>query len=174
VFTLEGRKVERFGSVSSAEPLSATFSPDGRWVAYASTERAGGLLSPDRGVFVEPFPATGERHQAPKRGLDFHPVWSPDGNAILYVAVGGSNAQPLVSVPVRTRPALDFGTPVTLTRVSAPYVLSIDTRAYDALPDGRFFSVVSEPDAAGADGAANEIRVVVNWTEELKRLVPGR
>ena len=56
VFTLAGKKTEPFGKVVSQESLSASFSPDGRWVAYAYTERAGGTLSPNRGVFVEPFP----------------------------------------------------------------------------------------------------------------------
>src|SRR5262249_16721739 len=31
-----------FGDVKSAEPPGATFSPDGHWIAYASSERAGG------------------------------------------------------------------------------------------------------------------------------------
>ena len=34
MFTLEGRKTVPFGRVASNASLSATFSPDGRWVAY--------------------------------------------------------------------------------------------------------------------------------------------
>ena len=166
VFTLNGKKVEPFGKVVSQEWPSASFSPDGRWVAYASTERAGGTLSPNRGVFVEPFPFTGEKHQAPKRTLDYHPVWAPDGKSIFYIP---SSGLPPVSVPIVTRPSIAFGTPVELPRAPTPGLISLDVRGYDVLPDGRVLSV-SEIDA-GAGSA--EVRVVLNWTEELKRLVPA-
>jgi hypothetical protein len=39
------------------------------------------------------------------------------------------------------------------------------------LPDGRFVGVVSES-AGDRAGATPEIRVVLNWYEELKRMVP--
>jgi dipeptidyl aminopeptidase/acylaminoacyl peptidase len=172
VFKAEGKRVERFGNVTSAEPLSATFSPDGRWVAYASTASAGGVLSPDRGVFVEPYPATGERHQAPKTALDFHPVWSPDGETISYVATGGSS-RPLISVPVTTRPSITFGRPVELLGVPAPDIVSNRVREYDALPGGRFLSLAPPSDDVSSSTPVNEIRVVVNWFDELKRLVPS-
>lgn len=41
-----------------------------------------------------------------------------------------------------------------------------DARNYDVMPDGQHFVMVR------ADEEAVEIRVVLNWTEELKRLVP--
>jgi hypothetical protein len=168
VLTLAGRRIERFGKVDSSEPLSATFDPDGRWVAYASTTQAGGLLSPNRGVFVEPYPPTGERNQAPKRLVDYHPVWAPDGKSILYVP--GAN-RPTVSVPVTTQP-IDFGTPVELPRAPLPGLLSVDFRGYDMLRDGRIISLAAWP-GGGAGAPPDEIRVVLNWTEELKRLVPS-
>ena len=66
--------------VTSQRMMGATFSPDGRWIAYSlsgGNDRT--LMSPDRGVFVQPFPATGAIYQAPKVLIDFHPVWAPDG-----------------------------------------------------------------------------------------------
>ena len=157
VFTLAGRRLEPFGTVESTEPLSATFSPDGRWVAYAYTERPGGAISPDRGVFVSPYPATGERHQAPKRLLDYHPVWTPDGAHLLYVP--GSN-RPLVSVPITTSPAVSFGPPVDLPQAPLPGLLSLDVRGYDMMPDGRVVSVApwtraGQPGASGAISASS-------------------
>jgi hypothetical protein len=45
-------------------------------------------------------------------------------------------------------------------------------RAFDVLPDGRFVGLI----AGGADERAtssnSELRIVLNWQEELKRLVP--
>ncbi len=170
VFQLDGRKIEPFGKVESLESLSASFSPDGRWVAYAFTEGAGGNLSPNRGVFVEPFPSTGEKHQVPKRLIDYHPVWAADGNSIFFVP--GSN-RPTVSVPVTTRPAIAFGTPVELPRAPMPGLLSLDVRGYDALPDGRLVSVSPAPGEGLSRAPTPEVRVVVNWFEEVKRLVPS-
>ena len=103
VLRLDTKKAEPFGGVQSAEPFSASFSPDGRWVVYASTPVAGGIPSPNRGIFVQPFPATGQMHQAPKKFIDFHPVWAPDGKSILYVP--GAN-RPTVLVPITTHPGL--------------------------------------------------------------------
>jgi hypothetical protein len=37
---------------------------------------------------VEPFPPTGEKHQAPKAVVDYHPVWAPDGRSIFYIPTG--------------------------------------------------------------------------------------
>jgi serine/threonine-protein kinase len=167
VLTREGLKTEPFGQVQSAESLSASFSPDGRWVVYASTDRAGGALSPNRGVFVEPFPSRGVKRQAPKRLLDYHPVWARDGKSIVYVP--GAN-RPLVSVPITTAPSIVFGTPVEMPRAPLPGVLSLDLRGYDLLPDGRILSLSSVSDTRLARGS--EIRVVLNWQEELKRLAP--
>ena len=143
------------------------FSRDGRWVAYAYTQQAGGSISPNRGVFVEPFPPTGEKHQAPKTLLDFHPLWAPDGKSIFYVP---GSSRPVVSVPVATTPSVAFGRPVELPRGPLPGFISLDVRGYDVLPDGRFLSVSQQENLTGLVGA--ELRVVLNWFEELKRLVP--
>ena len=171
VLTLSPDSSRPLGNVRSADPLSATFSPDGRWIAYASTSISGGVISPNRGVFVEPYPPTGERHQAPKRLLDYHPVWTPDGKSLMYVP--GSN-RPIVSVPVITKPAIEFGTPVELPRAPLPGLLSTGVRDYDVLPDGRIVSLspVSGP-RSSAVGAV-DIRVVLNWFEELRRLAPAK
>jgi hypothetical protein len=169
VLTLDGKKAEPFGNVRSNEPLSATFSPDGQWVAYAVNDGPGGMLSTNRGVYVQPFPATGQQHQVPRRVLDFHPLWAPDGRSIFYVP---SAARATVSVPITTRPTVSFGTPVELPRAPRPLLLSPDMRGYDVLRDGRFISIVPVSEDASGSAAGSEFRVVMNWFEELKRLAP--
>jgi hypothetical protein len=139
-------------------------------VSYASSELAGGLVSPNRGVFVEPFPATGEKHQLPKLLIDFHPVWAPDGKSIFLIP---GAARPTVSVPIVTHPSVTYGTPVELN-VPRPGLLSTEVRGYDVLTDGRFISV-SPLSGDGPNAALRpEVRVVLNWFEELKRLAPVR
>jgi serine/threonine-protein kinase len=154
VLSLQDMNIQSFGAASSSEFMSATFSPDGRWVAYAVS--MGARDSRDRGVFVEPFPPTGEKHQAPRSaGRDFHPVWAPDGKALFYIPQSGA---PTLSVPTTTRPSVVFGAPVELDRMPRPGLQSWQPRGYDVLPDGRFLSVSLEPGAA-------EIRVTLNWFE---------
>jgi hypothetical protein len=171
VLTLDSKKAEPFGNVRSSEPLSATFSPDGRWVAYTVNEGVGGLLSPNRGVYVQPFPATGEQHQVPRRVLDFHSLWAPDSKSIFYVP---SAARATVSVPITTRPSVTFDAPVELPLAPKPLLLSPDVRGYDVLRDGRFIAVVPASDDASGSPVGSEFRVVLNWFEELKRLAPTK
>ena len=168
--SLSDRSSAPFGSVQSTQPIDAVFSPDGRWIAYAASKVAGGAPSPDRGVFIQPFPATGVRFQAPKAGLDFHPMWSRSGRELFYAA---SVARPLVAVGVQTQPRVTFTSPLNLPDVVRTPLVSTQTRGYDVLPDGRFLGMVSSSGTVGAESDP-EIRVVLNWTDELKRLVPAK
>ena len=156
-----------FGNVQSSAPTSAGFSPDGRWVTYASTEQ-GGIGSANRGVFIQPFPATGERYPVPRTAIDFHPVWSANGNELFYVPAA---ARPFVAVSVRTQPAISFGIPAAVPdAVDRPRLVLRYERGYDVTPDGRFIGAI--PADGGPSSLSLEIGVILNWFEELKRLVP--
>jgi Tol biopolymer transport system component len=106
--SVEGRALTPFG-LTSQLPISAVFSPDGRWIAYSRGLAPGSslLLSPDRGVFVQPFPPTGAVYQAPKIQIDFHPAWAPDGKELIYIPSGASGQ--LAAVKVTTQTGLTFG-----------------------------------------------------------------
>ena len=106
--------------------------------------------------------------------IDLHPVWSPDGRELMYIPALAS-AQ-LATVRVAARDGLTFGVPVTSPFWITPNSLITQPRAYDVLPDGRFVGLIdaSEPDGSLTNGTS-EIRVVLNWFEELKaRVQPGR
>ena len=169
--SLADRTNAQFGGVRSSAPTSAGFSPDGRWVTYA--EDGGGMLTSNRGVFIQPFPATGEIYPVPRTRIDFHPVWSPDGKELYYVSAA---VFPFVAVSVRTQSGVTFGPPAEVSpAVPRPRLTLYDVRGYDVLPDGKFLSLVpvGNQDAAEAP-PRQEIGVVLNWMEELKRLVPTR
>jgi len=146
-----------FGGVVEAAQ-SPTFSPDGRWVAYAT---------PGTAIFVQPFPATGARYQLPRlvaSNAGSHPFWSRDGT-MLFNTTGGPE---FVATSVTTQPTVAFGNPA---RVPRPFATmhAILPRRHDVMPDGRFLGLLAPGQASAFQP---EIRIVVNWFEELKRLVP--
>jgi len=103
--------------------------------------------------------------------IDFHPVWSPDGSSILYVAAA---SQPLVSVPVSSAGSITFRTPKRLTRALGPALPNGSARGYDVLRDGRILSVLPALADGTSETSPNEIRVVSKWFEELKQRVPAK
>jgi Tol biopolymer transport system component len=165
------RQSSPYGNIESAEPTGATFSPDGRWVAYSSNPVAGGVISANRGVFLQPFPATGDRFQVPRESRDFHPVWSDGGRRLIYTPSVGRFS----SIEVKTTPTVQFGRATSLS-ISVPYDrVSTDFRDYDVFADGRLL-LASPRDDQDPTGEANtsQIRIVTNWFEELSGRVPVR
>jgi serine/threonine-protein kinase len=169
VFSLKERKAVRFGAVESpARTLTgAVFSPDGRWVAYASRE---GRTS--SALYVQPFPPTGAKYQISKNAEDgHHPVWSPDGVELVFTPGPVPN---LNAVRVTTQPSFTIGEaiPVAISFQMRPGDFE---RPYDISRDGQHF--VGLIDAAQTEGgvpAAEQIQVVLNWFEELKARVPTK
>jgi serine/threonine-protein kinase len=173
MLSTEDRKATPYGDVTSAQPIDSVFSPDGRWIAYswAPVVAPNSGISPNRGVYIQPFPATGVRYQAPRQLLDFHPVWGPQGNELFYVP--GVAIGRIAVVSVTTQPGMTFGSPVTVpARFTAGRFMN-EMRAYDILPDGRFISLVqaSEPESSG-QAATSQFRLVLNWFDELEARVP--
>jgi Tol biopolymer transport system component len=169
--SLADGKATRFGKAQSVEPMGSTFSPDGKWIAYHALPADVAAQSSSAGVFVEPFPAADARFQAPRVLRDFQPVWSLNGTELFYVASAVSGE--LAAVPVSSRAGMTFGTPAALPFLVNAGRLSVSTRAFDVLPDGTFVGVVAEA-SADRPGMITDIRIVLNWHEELKRLVPTR
>ena len=164
-FSLQDRKATPFGEVHSSFPVGARFSPDGRWVAYASTER--GTTT----IYVQPFPATGDKHQLSAKGLQNpHEVaWSPDGKELFYVPrIGGFEA-----VSITTEPTFAFGTAVAVPR---PFLLGPPNSPtlYDIAPDGKFVGLITAGQTESDAARVPQIQVVLNWFEELKARVPTR
>ena len=153
--SIDDKKAVPLGGIESARPISAVFSPDGRWIAHGFAPEGNADVS-SRGVYVQPFPTTGTRFQVPKQlgSIDYHPVWAPDGTELFYVLDVGSGQ--LAAVSVLTRPALTFGIPVNLPARVTGDRTSTQMRVYDTLPDGRFVGVV--PAELGTRGPSRSRR----------------
>ncbi len=157
-----------FGDITSVDPIGSVFSPDGKWLAYAKGT-ALSVRDVNRGVFVQPFPATGTVYQVPRLMVDFHPTWSASGKELVFT--GSGTAQQMVVVRVATSEGLSFGAPVPFPATVSGDRISREPRAWDVLPDGRLIGIT-----AGAEqrtrSSSPELRVVLNWFEELKQRVP--
>jgi hypothetical protein len=75
----------------------------------------------------------------------------------------------MIAVEVTTEPGFSAGKPKTL--FEAPYVPSPRSLPnYDVSPDGQRFLMLKPTEQAQAP---EQINVVLNWFEELKRRVPA-
>jgi len=169
--SLADRHVQPFGDIRSGQPIDPIFSPDGRWIAY----RISTADPASAGVYVQPFPPTGARYEAPPVIADFHPVWTTDGNFLAYVPSAASGQLAVVRVTKGT--SITFGVPVIGPAVVTGRATSSNPRVYDVLPDGRFVGLIIpgyESSTTTFFLGGNQIRAVVNWAEELKRLVPTK
>ncbi len=129
----------------------AAFSPDGRWIAFVSDE------SGRAEVYIQPFPGPGPKIPVSNEG-GLQPVWGKSGRELYYRA-----ADALMEVPVRLNPLQVNAARKLLDLPRALYGFDQFTPDYDVAADGRFLAI--RRDASAAD----EITVVLNWTQELRR-----
>jgi len=161
IATREGDQEPRPLVVTPAPEFGAEISPDGRWLAYVS-----GFGRSE--IYVQPFPDGGERHQISTDG-GVMPVWSPDGRNVFYLYYSPSLDQKIMRVEVSTSPRFLAGAPEVLFNEQFFTGFWGPLRNFDIAPDGKSFVFVK----ADEDwGKPTEIRVVLNWFEELKRLAP--
>lgn len=110
---------------------SGQISPDGKWVAYASTE------SGDWEVYVTTFPAAAGKWQV-SRGGGTEPRWRGDGKELYYIGQSGM----LMAAPVSTEGGFSSGTPVSLFPLRGrTHVSTTDIYTYDVAKDGQRFLV---------------------------------
>jgi len=81
----------------------------------------------------------------------------------------GQNVREMMSVDISYEPTLGAGTPRRLFQ--GPMLNGARARYYDVTADGERFLVV-ERASDNVRRTVTEIHVVVNWFEELERLVP--
>jgi Tol biopolymer transport system component len=169
-YSLRDKQVTPFGGVVTPQTTNAVFSRDGRWVAYESGVRG------TREIYVQPFPATGAPYQLPSvLGNDYRfPRWSPDGKELFYIT--GATARINVA-SVMTQPAFAFGNSTQVPKPEGWFDLNGQARSWDVMPDGQHFIAVISAGASSQPGVATqmeEIRVVLNWFDELKQRVPPK
>jgi serine/threonine-protein kinase len=141
-------------AASPAAEMAPRLSPDGKWLAYVSSE------SGQREVYVSPFPNTSaSRTQVSLNGGD-EPLWSRDGRELFYqtlttelTAARIEAAPPAIRVVSRTP---------LFSRASYNRDFGIGTM-YDVSPDGRRFIMTRQ-----RGEASERLVLVLNWFTELQ------
>ncbi len=155
---IRSRRITPFLNSQFAE-IYPEFSPDGRWIAYASNEST----RPE--VYVRPFPGPGMKQQVSSEG-GVQPLWARNGKRLFY-----RWQDQVWVVDVRTDDGFTIGKPRLLFEKPG-YALGQPIRGYDlALDDERFLMVKLDQ---RKPTPVTEMMLVQNWFEELRRLLPAR
>jgi len=131
------------------------FSPDGKWVAYASNETG------KWEIYVTSFPTPRGKWQVSVGGGE-QPRWRSDGRELFYL----SPESKVMAVPVTTGANFDSGTPVALFQATPRQPIPIyDLFVYDVSRDGQRFLIITPVKEA----EAAPMSVVLNWTANLNK-----
>jgi hypothetical protein len=135
------------------------FSPDSRFVAYASNE------SGRYEIYVQPFPSASDGKTPISTSGGISPRWRADGKALYYISADSK----MMEVEVSTNPTFKARIPRSL--FPAPIwgggAFHNVTR-YDVTADGKRFLINSATTDAATPAPA-PITIVLNWTTLLKK-----
>jgi eukaryotic-like serine/threonine-protein kinase len=131
---------------------SGQFSPDGKWVAYASNE------SGRWEIYVTSFPEAHGKWQVSNGGGD-QPRWRRDGKELFYLDPDAK----LMAVPVTTGANFSAGTPAALFQANPRVMVATSEEfTYDVSKDGQKFLINTQ-----LKTAMTPMSVVLNWSAKL-------
>jgi len=125
--------------------------PDGRWLAYTSTET--GRFE----VYVVPFLGKGDKYQVSTEGGN-GPEWDPKGEKLFYMSLSGDLMS--VDVDLDNRPTI--GVPRKLFNIRRPPRAG---RPFSVLPDGESFVI----NQLTVSKTPDHMILVQNWLSRLPK-----
>jgi dipeptidyl aminopeptidase/acylaminoacyl peptidase len=159
VYSTSDRKVRPFLRTPARED-HPEFSPDGRWMAFASNE------SGRDEVYITESPTPRAVYPVSTDG-GTGPVWSRDGTQLFYATSEEPDGLTVMAVTVRYDPRLTLSRPRRV--ISGDYLALASVRSYDfSDPPGappRFLLVHDPPDQH-----VTHLNVILNWDMELRAL----
>jgi eukaryotic-like serine/threonine-protein kinase len=154
VFNFNDLKSQLFLKGPSAV-RSGQFSPDGKWVGYASNETG------KWEIYVTSFPDAKGKWQI-SNGGGTQPRWRGDGKELFYLSPDNK----MMAVPLAPGAVIDAGTPIELFQASPrEMVATSEMAAYDVTKDGQRFLINTQ--VKGAD--TPPMSVILNWSATLKQ-----
>ncbi len=129
----------------------AAVSPDGRWLAYQSTE------SNRAEVYVTHFPSLQGKWQVSDGGRQM--IWRRDSKALYYSTPEGY----VVEVPLRVRGQdLEVSPARQLFKFKQAQFNPFITHSFVVSPDGRF--IITQPEEE-----FSKLNLMINWPAALKK-----
>ena len=160
------KKPVLFYDIPAQNEFGSVFSPDGKWIAYASNNAPDGPF----GIYVQPYPPTGVKYEISRNGGAW-PVWAPGGGELFYrMNVGSMPAMKALTITLN--PVPNFTNDKEL--LIKGFTPTVFYREFDIMPNGKEFVMVFPVTQAGtaAAPARPRVNIVLNWFEELKARVP--
>ncbi|MGH9255495.1 MAG: protein kinase domain-containing protein [Vicinamibacterales bacterium] len=152
---LDGERKPREFLKTRFNEFGALFSPDNRYLAYVSDETG------QSEVYIRAVSGEGGRQQVSLDG-GTGPVWAPNSREIFF-----RNGNALLSADISLTPQIKVGHSRVL--FTGNYALPfVESPGYDVTPDGNAFVMVQPYE----ETLVSRMIVVVNWFDELRRLVP--
>ena len=133
-----------------ARGFAASFSPDGRWLAWGGVNGA---------VAVSPVPPTGAIYPVAEKGE--MPLWAPKGDGLIY-----RDGSRYFMVPVATTDGFRAGLPRLL--VEGPFISTFAWN-HDIARDGRLLVLLSSPEKT-----AKTLGVITGFSSAVERASPAQ
>jgi serine/threonine-protein kinase len=142
------------------------FSPDGRWLAYASNESGASE------IYVRPFPegALGARAGWQiSTGGGSHPIWSPNARELFF---RGADSRIWVVTYTVHGDSFIAGKPHAWSEQRLMALLSPPVGTYDLAPGGKRFAAILYTDGTAEQKPITRLTFLLNFFDELRRRVP--
>jgi serine/threonine protein kinase/Tol biopolymer transport system component len=130
----------------------ASFSPDGRWLAYQSDES--GVVQ----VYVQPFPSTGVKYQVSRDGGK-QPKWRRDGRELFFLSIDNA----LLAADIAASREFEAGTPHMLFETGTAEMPI--RQGYAVSTDGQRF-LFNLPQQRSAQAT---LTMVLNWPATIQK-----
>jgi serine/threonine-protein kinase len=147
------------------EECNPEFSPDGRWLAYAS-DKTGRFE-----VYLRPYPESGPSTPVSIAGGS-DPAWNPKGGELFFLepVPSAPGEYRMMVVPIAGQ-APGTPRPLFAFRATDLYAQCKPIRCYDVTPDGQRF-VATKVLPRDPPPPVTHLTLVLNWVDELKAKVP--
>jgi serine/threonine protein kinase/WD40 repeat protein len=145
---------------SATRQVDATFSPDGKWMAYSSNES--GIDE----IFVRPFPGPGGKWRVSTSNGKF-PNWSRTGHELFYLSFADSR----IMVTNYTAQGDAFSAAKPRVWSDRQVLIPNFVRVLDLHPEGKRFAVFPRPKIEEAMGNLH-VTFLLNFSDELHRRLP--
>jgi Tol biopolymer transport system component len=141
---------------TDADERGGQFSPDGRWLAFTSTDSG----RPE--VYLQPFPGPGAKLPISVDG-GAQVRWRPDGKELFFIGLDDRLRAVEVALPAEGRGSVAVGAavPLFLTHVGGS-MQGTSGQQYMVSPDGRRFLMNTLLDAA----PVSPITLILNWNPQ--------